>query len=336
MQKLLYFIVHFLFWTTFIALSWMSIKANPEEIAFMVNRPWAPFMLLGWGALNFYTFYFYFQPRFLDTRKYTLYLLVAVAFSVILSSIFVGAFWLVYPEFRPYALQKLFESMVGSFLISQCGSLLRGFISWNQNLQNRTALENQSLRNELAMLKAQLSPHFLFNTLNNIDSLIYQSRDEASATLIKLAALLRYMLYESDGKEVPLEKEIQYLEQLTELQRLRFEQSNYVEFKVEKETNEATIAPLLFLPFIENAFKFVSQPASMPAIKIDLTATENWVRLQCQNYFNPNAKKSLDKGHGIGLANARRRLELLYPNMFDLQVSPEGNMFKVDLSIQLK
>lgn len=336
MQKLLYFIVHFLFWSTFIALSWMSIKSNPDEIAFITGRLWAPFILMLWGAFNFYTFYFYFQPRFLDTRKYVQYLLVSVTFSVVMSAVFVGVFWLIYPEFREHALQKYLESIVGSFLISQCGSLLRGFISWNQNLQNRTALENQSLRNELAMLKAQLSPHFLFNTLNNIDSLIYQSQEEASAMLIKLSALLRYMLYESEGKEVPLEKEIEYIHQLTELQRLRFEQPDYVELQVNQTSNELMIAPLLFLPFIENAFKFVSQPAAMPAIRIHMDASEEEVKLQCENYFNPNAKKDPEKRTGIGLANARRRLELLYPNAFDLQVASKGNLFLVNLSIRMK
>lgn len=336
MQKLLYFIVHFLFWTTFIALSWMSMKANPGELEFITGRPEAPFLLLFWGALNFYAFYFYFQPRFLDSRKYVQYLGVALLFSVLMSLFFVGLFWLIYPGFRPFAEQKLLESIVGSFLISQCGSLLRGFVSWNQNLHNKTALENQSLRNELAMLKAQLSPHFLFNTLNNIDSLIYQSRDEASAMLIKLAALLRYMLYESEGKEVPLEKEIEYIRQLTELQRLRFEDSDYVELIVEQEAKDLTIAPLLFLPFIENVFKFVSQPTSMPAIRIRLTANKDHVALSCQNYFNPEARKDPERRQGIGLANARRRLELLYPNAFDLEVATKDNLFEVHLTIDMK
>ncbi len=336
MQRLLYFVVHFLFWTTFIALSWMSIKANPGEQEFISDRPEAPFLLLFWGALNFYSFYFYFQPRLLDTRKYVQYLLVALIFSLLMSLFFVGIFWLIYPEFRPFAMQKLFESIVGSFLISQSGSLLRGFINWNQNLQNKTALENQSLRNELAMLKAQLSPHFLFNTLNNIDSLIYRSRDEASAMLIKLAALLRYMLYESDGKEVPLGKEIAYIRQLTELQQLRFEEPDYVELEVEQASKELTIAPLLFLPFIENAFKFVSQPGTMPAIRIRLIATKEKVTLTCQNYFNPKAKKDPEQRQGIGLANARRRLELLYPGAFELGVSHNDNLFEVHLAIEMK
>lgn len=334
MQKLIYFTVHFLFWTTFVALSWMSISSNPNELEFLLAHTEAPLLLLLWGIINFYSFYYYFQPLFLDARRHFSYLIVSVVFSAVTSLLFVLIFWLMYPSFREFAQQKFLEGMIGSFLISQCGSLLRGFISWNQNLQNKTALENQSLRNELAMLKAQLSPHFLFNTLNNIDTLIYRSPDEASAMLIKLSGLLRYMLYESDGKEVPIKKEIAYIRQLTELQRMRFEQSDYVELKVNKSTNEMTIAPLIFLPFIENAFKFVSKPPTMPAIMIHLDVTDQLVRLNCRNYFRSSSQETSVERKGIGLANARRRLELLYSNSFDLRISTKDNWFEVNLSIK--
>lgn len=335
MQKLLYFIVHFLFWTTFVALSWMSISSNPEEIGFFLMHPESSIFLILWGISNFYIFYFYFQPLFLDTRRYYIYLTVSIVYSVVMSLFFVGIFWLLYPSFREVAYEKLIHGIVGAFLTSQCGSLLRGFISWNQNLQNKTALENQSLRNELAMLKAQLSPHFLFNTLNNIDSLIYKSQDEASAMLIKLASLLRYMLYESEGKEVPLEQEMEYIRQLAELQRMRFEQPDYVRIQLTNEATDLTIAPLLFLPFIENAFKFVSQPAEMPAISIDLNANKDRVQLICRNYFGTKPQESDEKRQGIGLANARRRLELLYPDAFDLLISRKEKVFEVNLSIAM-
>ncbi len=334
MQKLLYFIVHFFFWTTFIALSWVSVSANPEELGFLSTHFEAPLLLLLWGIINFYSFYFYFQPLLLDSRKYIPYLIVSILFSTLISLLFIGIFWLMYPSFREMAEQKLLESMVGSFVIGQCGSLLRGFISWNQNLQNKTALENQSLRNELAMLKAQLSPHFLFNTLNNIDTLIYRSQDEASSMLIRLADLLRYMLYESDGKEVPVEKEIEYIRQLTDLQRIRFEQPDYIELSIDNQTNDVTMAPLLFLPYVENAFKFVSRPSAMPAITISVEVKGGRVRLICRNYFSAKSGDSEEVRKGIGLANARRRLELLYPDSFDLRVSTRDNIFEVDLSVK--
>ena len=335
MQRLVYFTVHFLFWTTFLALSWTSVSSNAMELAFMRTHPEATLLMIIWGVINFYSFYYYVQPLFLDTKRYISYFLVSVATSVAMTSVFIIIFWLVYPSFHVYAQEKFLGGIVGSFLISQCGSLLRGFISWNQNLQNKTALENQSLRNELAMLKAQLSPHFLFNTLNNIDSLICKSQDEASATLIKLSGLLRYMLYESESKEVPIIREIEYIQQLTELQQLRFEAKNFIHLQINNSSPELKIAPLLFLPFIENAFKFVSNPKEMPAINIKLDVESKLVRLTCHNYFVPKVKNARQEQGGIGLANARRRLELLYPDHFDLHVSTTGNIFVVDLSIKI-
>ena len=335
MQRLVYFIVHFLFWATFLALSWMSVSSNAVELEFLKTYPEAFLLMIIWGVINFYSFYYYIQPMFLDTKKYVSYFLVSVASSVAMTVVFITIFWLVYPSFHEYALKKLFEGLGGSFLISQCGSLLRGFISWDQNLQNKTALENQSLRNELAMLKAQLSPHFLFNTLNNIDSLIYKSQDEASATLIKLSELLRYMLYDSESKEVLITKEIEYIKQLTELQQLRFEEKNFIHLEIKNSCPELKIAPLLFLPFIENAFKFVSNPKALPAINIKLLIENNLVRLTCQNYFVLKVKNADPEQGGIGLANARRRLELLYPDHFDLHLSMTGDLFVVDLSIKI-
>ena len=321
MQKLFYFVVHFLFWTAFIAISWLTVSASPEEMAFIYEHKEVPFLLLIWGGINFYSFYFYFQPLLLDTRKYTRYLLFSIIYAVVVSALVIAVFWLFYPAFRDIALQKLMESTVGTFLISQSGSLLRGFVSWNKNLQKQTILENESLRNELGLLKAQLSPHFLFNTLNNIDTLIYRSQDEASAMLIKLAALLRYMLYESDGKEVPIEREIDYISQLTELQRLRFEKPDFIELAVENKGSQVKIAPLLFLPFVENAFKHVSSSPDMPAIVIRLTVTDEEVQLTCKNHFRPKTQGEGKQHSGIGLANARRRLALLYPDRFDLEVT---------------
>lgn len=336
MQKLLYIIVHLLFWTTFTALSWMAISTNPGETAFILDHPSAAILLTFWAMVNFYTFYFYVQPEYLDTRKYVMYLFISIGFCVLSSLLFVSAFWLFFESFKPYALQKFAEGIGGTFLISQCGSLLKGFVSWNEGLKQKTALENQSLKNELAMLKAQLSPHFLFNTLNNIDTLIYKSQDEASAMLIKLSELLRYMLYESETKEVSIDKELEYLSQLTGLQKMRFEEREFIELKINNQNSELKIAPLLLLPFVENAFKFVSNPEELPAIKMSINVSENAIHFRCENYFNAIKDETKGANSGIGLINARRRLELLYPNRFELVINQIKNKFFVDLYLSSK
>ncbi|MGL1887321.1 MAG: sensor histidine kinase [Reichenbachiella sp.] len=334
MQKLLYLVVHLLFWTTFTTLSWMAISSTPGEMAFIMDNPGAALLLMFWGVVNFYTFYLFVQPRFLDTRKFLTYFFISIAFSVLSSLAFVSIFWLIFESFRPYALQKFVEGIGGTFLISQSGSLLKGFVSWNESLHQKTELENKSLKNELAMLKAQLSPHFLFNTLNNIDTLIYKSQDEASAMLIRLSGLLRYMLYESDTSKVSIEQEMEYVHQLTDLQKLRFVDSDFIELTVNNHNPKLKIAPLLFLPFIENAFKFVSNPEQMPAISIKIDVGENIVHFTCRNYCNTEAMpKEGETAGGIGLFNARRRLELMYPDDFKLDVSQSENQFFVDLTL---
>lgn len=330
MQKLLYTVVHLLFWTTFSTLSWMAISSNPGETAFISGHPSATLLLIGWALVNFYTFYFYVQPLFLDSRKFVTYLFLSIGFSLLSSLVFISVFWAVFESFRPYAAQKFVEGIVGTFLISQCGSLLKGFVSWNESLNKKTELENQSLKNELSMLKAQLSPHFLFNTLNNIDTLIYKSQDEASAMLIRLSELLRYMLYESDTKEVSIDKELEYLQQLTDLQKLRFQEREFIELNINNQNPDLRIVPLLLLPFVENAFKFVSNPEELPAIKISIDVGEKDVHFRCENYFDTNEGTSTGTG-GIGLINARRRLELLYPDRFELTINKIKNKFLVDL-----
>lgn len=333
MQKLLYIVVHLLFWITFSALSWMAISTNPDETAFISSNPTAILLLLLWALVNFYTFYFYVQPLFLDARKLLMYLLISIGFSLVSSFIFVGGFWVLFESFRPYALQKLIEGIGGTFLISQSGSLLKGFVNWNESLNQKTELENRSLKNELSMLKAQLSPHFLFNTLNNIDTLIYKSQDEASAMLIKLSELLRYMLYESNTGEVSIDQELEYLQQLTELQKLRFEEPEFIELKVNNQNTQLKIVPLLLLPFVENAFKFVSNPTALPAIKIHIDVEESQIHFHCENYFNAHEGTSAINTGGIGLINARRRLELLYPGRFELNINKTDNQFFVDLHL---
>ncbi len=336
MQKLLYIVVHLLFWTTFTALSWMAISANPGETTFILNHPSAIVLLTCWALVNFYTFYFYVQPLFLDSGKFVTYLFISIGLSVISSLVFVGSFWIFFESFRPYAIQKFVEGIGGTFLISQCGSLLKGFVNWNESLHQKTELENRSLKNELSMLKAQLSPHFLFNTLNNIDTLIYKSQDEASAMLIRLSELLRYMLYESETKEVLIDKELEYLQQLTDLQKLRFQEREFIELKINNHNSELKIAPLLLLPFVENAFKFVSNAQQLPAIKISIDVEENHIHFRCENYFNASENTSGVNTGGIGLINARRRLELLYPDRFKLAINKINNQFFVDLYLSSK
>lgn len=332
-QKLVYTVVHVIFWVVYLMLSWSNINHFEDSKIFFGLHPEAHLLMLFWAMCSFYSFYFYVHPKFFDRGRYVIYFLISVLVATVFTIMAVFSLIVLYDGHFMMFWPRAAGGILGSFIIAQCGSLLKGFVNWNENLQKAAELENRSLRNELTTLKAQLSPHFLFNTLNNIDTLIHKSQEEASATLIKLSELLRYMLYDSESRAVAIRREIDYIEGLIDLQRLRFRDRNFVELKVNCLYPELKIAPLLFLPFIENAFKFVSAGGQSPAIKISLEVKENEVRFACMNYFD--ASQISESRGGIGLTNTKRRLELLYKGHYELDIETTHMTYQVRLNLTI-
>lgn len=332
-QKLVYTTVHVIFWAVFFSLSWSNINQFSDSRDFFQLHPEAHAFMLLWAMCSFYSFYIYVHPQLFDKGKYVTYFLVSLTISIFITLAAVTTLVIIYDSAFIKFWPRAAGGVLGSFVIAQCGSLLRGFVNWNENIQNAAELENKSLRNELSSLKAQLSPHFLFNTLNNIDTLIHKSQDEASATLIKLSELLRYMLYDSETKLVAISREVEYIEQLIDLQRLRFADKAFVNLEINCSNPNLKIAPLIFLPFIENAFKFVTSGNHKPAIDIRLTVKGNDVFFTCQNQFDATQKQAADGG--IGLSNTKRRLELLYKGNFDLSIQIKDSMYQVRLSLKV-
>lgn len=332
-QKLVYTVVHVIFWVVYLMLSWSNINQFEDSRIFFGLHPEAHVLMLFWAMCSFYSFYFYVHPKFFDRGRYVSYFLISLLVATLLTLFAVSSLIILYDGTFMMFWPRAAGGILGSFIIAQCGSLLKGFVNWNENIQKAAELENRSLRNELSTLKAQLSPHFLFNTLNNIDTLIHKSQDEASATLIKLSDLLRYMLYDSETKAVSIGKEIDYMKQLIDLQRLRFQDQSFVKLEVNCLNTELKIAPLLFLPFIENAFKFVTTGKNRPAISIKLDVNENQVKFFCMNYFD--ATQLPTNEGGIGLANTRRRLELLYKDNYDLTIDSSQSTYQVSLNLTI-
>ncbi|HSQ41044.1 MAG TPA: histidine kinase [Fibrobacteraceae bacterium] len=198
----------------------------------------------------------------------------------------------------------------------------------------RQLLENEHLRSELSYLKLQLSPHFLFNTLNNIYALAGLAPEKAQIAVHHLSKMLRYLLYETDTDTVPIQGEVAFLESYIQLMRLRLPAhvSLFVDMKVEDE--QAPIAPLLSLPLIENAFKHGVHPVEPSRINILLQEKDHDLNLRILNSNYP--KTDLDhSGSGLGLSNLAKRLELLYHGLFRYHVSPNPNEYVVELSIHL-
>jgi len=201
----------------------------------------------------------------------------------------------------------------------------------------RIEQENKSLREaktqaELAFLKNQINPHFLYNTLNYIYSLAYPVSEKLADAVIKLSQLMRYMLTENPDGQVDLQKEVEYIENYISMYQLRFEDAFFVDFKTEGDIAGKRVAALLLIPFVENAFKYGVVNDPLRPIRINLKVTGNRMDFTVSNKINHSQK---DHSTGVGLVNIRRRLELIYPNKHELLVSENGQTYKATVAISL-
>lgn len=208
-------------------------------------------------------------------------------------------------------------------------------VNWYQQEKIRKELENQRLRAELSYLKMQVNPHFLFNALNNIYSLaVIENSKRTGDSIMKLSDLMRYVLYEKEDEEhkVRLDNEIRHINSYIDLERLRHEGELYVNFSIEGEPNTCRIPPLLLFPLIENAFKHGIRGVAEKPINIELKISDHHLEFFIQNYKNDYMK---DKVGGIGIQNVRKRLDLLYPNKYTLDVKETDDQFFVKLQLPL-
>jgi two-component system LytT family sensor kinase len=195
--------------------------------------------------------------------------------------------------------------------------------------------ENEHLKTELSFLRSQVSPHFMFNVLNNIVSLARKKSDLVEGTVIQLSHLMRYMLYESDESKVSLVKEIEYLRSYVDLQMMRFGNDVKVTFDAENSAPLIFIEPMLLIPFVENAFKHGLGMIEHPEITIFLRSTEKELVFQVKNKVGSQTKATAE-GSGIGLQNVKRRLNLLYGENHRLVISESPGTFVVDLNLIFK
>ncbi len=196
--------------------------------------------------------------------------------------------------------------------------------------------QKERLQSELSFLRSQISPHFIFNILNSIVYLIRSKSDSAESVTIKLSELMRYMLYESDEVQVPLSKELEYLKNYIELQKVRFEEDVEIKLSVSGNAGSQLIEPMLLIPFVENAFKHGVGMIAEPIIDIDVKCTPHSFHYVVKNKIAPETFENKDGSSGIGLKNVKRRLELLYPDAHKFSIIEENGWFNVNLDIGLK
>jgi hypothetical protein len=211
--------------------------------------------------------------------------------------------------------------------------IIKFFKYWNKKQQDWLQAQQEKITAELQLLKAQVHPHFLFNTLNNIYSFSLENSPKTPALILKLSSLLSYMLYDCKTEEVRLEKELEIMKNYIGLERERYGNKIDISWNVTGEVRDKFIAPLMMLPFIENAFKHgISDQIEKCWLSVDISLKENTLKAKIANSKNEYAPR---RNNGIGIANVKKRLVFIYPGRHELKLSDEGDFFVVSLMIRL-
>ncbi|MCQ6956496.1 sensor histidine kinase [Mucilaginibacter aquariorum] len=296
------------------------------------------------SAITYILYYLVLFPKYLQQRKFWL----ALAFGL---AIAVGAAVLSYILHR-YLIEtgRVLDMdeggkngrstavkviMVTSFINLIAGVIalsIKGFTTWVSEIRLKELLKEKNYEMEMALVKSQLDPHLLFNTINNIDALILKDAVKASNYLNQLSGIMRFILYETKTEQILLHKEVEYLEKYIALQKIRTANQNYVNFSVTGVMGNKLIAPMVFIPFIENAFKHTNNKKIENAITIDIFVNDDNVRLLCANKFDPRPS-ARQPDSGLGNELIRKRLDLLYKGKHSLRVDKTNELYSIDLMI---
>ncbi len=341
-QDVVVVILHAIAWFLYFGMFYLT--ASPRG-ASPVHRLWYIISIVVIDVPLFYYFYHNAIPRLLASKRGWLFTGLLLGFTALYPLLRYGSDLIItyyLPDFQSPLTNLVIAQFWGAygvrslsclFVISMAG-MGKFTFDWFKNARIRRELENQNLTSELAFLKSQINPHFLFNTLNNIHTLAYKKSDEAPEAIMKLSELMRYMLYESDTEMVPLDTEIAHLKSFIGLQALRFKTTDIVQLNISGDTANKEIAPLLLLPFVENAFKHGYNLKKEGAIVISLKAEED-VQFSVENEKPPEGMLShKDEAGGIGLENISRRLELIYKTGYTLAVDESSSYFKINLTLK--
>ncbi len=331
-------IVHIVTWAFFLAIT--AIQSNfrfdtiPNEFYFLNII----FITV------FYLNYAFLIPEYLLNKKIILYIIISLL--LIISFIFILE-TILKPVIRPRFFDEILKNnarqfrenninlnppilLLLFFALSTCIKLVS---EWYRSEKERTIAASQKINSELSFLKAQLNPHFLFNTLNSIYSLANKKSDDTTVAIVTLSELMRYMIYEANEEYISLKKEVEYIKNYISLQLLRLKDSSGVKINVHGDLNYK-IEPLLLISFIENAFKYGTDYKGKTDIRIIISSRNDELQLQVHNLSS--LQITINKNSGIGLENIQNRLNLLYPNAHTLEIASDEKSFGIDLKIKLK
>lgn len=337
---------HSMIWCFFIVTSLIQFYESPFHINTDFYIQWIT------GILLFYLNYLYLVPSLLLQKKYWHYFTIVISLIILFIIIRYNFF---IPEFQNMGpnrtinsgkeiltnpglkrKQPFFLKAVPSFfyiLIITISTIIKTLSELYNNQQNKLIAETHRTATELNYLRKQTNPHFLFNSLNSIYSLAYKKSDLVPDAIVTLSEMMRYMLYETDNKSVFLEKEINYIKNYLELQKLRLNNIENITINIHGETKNKFIEPLLLISFIENAFKYGTDYKGTAFVKIKITIEDTildfWVENKIENHWKD------PENSGIGMTNIESRLNLLYPNAHQLTIIETDSNYSVHLNLKL-
>jgi two-component system LytT family sensor kinase len=341
-------LIHSMIWCFFICTSLIQFYESP----FHINTDFYVQWIL--GIMLFYLNYIYLVPSLLLQKKYISYFGILLVLIVI---IMVCRYQFFMPEFREMRppndinfskihhggnpriekkTQPFFFKIVPSFfyiLIIAISTIIKTLSEFYDDQQNKLIAESQRTATELNYLRKQTNPHFLFNSLNSIYSLAHKKSDLVPDAIVTLSEMMRYMLYETDNKTVFLEKEINYIKNYIELQKLRLNNIENIIINIHGETKNKYIEPLLLISFIENAFKYGTDYKGAAFVKIKITIEGNILDFWVENKVENSTKDP--ENSGIGLVNIKSRLNLLYPNAHKLTIIETDSNYSAHLNLKL-
>ncbi len=335
-------ILNFVFWGIIMAVLTLALVMSKQEHT--VKDYLITFGVFGFlNVAVFYINYIYLIPELIKKRKqYWLYffffvfLIVAAAglktFVAILNPeealMYTTGTKRVTLSMSTFVINAVFST--GFFLVFSC--IIKFAVDWFYNEKIQRSLESERKDMELQFLKSQLNPHFLFNSLNNIYSLAYQKSDKTADAILKLSEIMRYMIYESNDSWVSLDKEVEYVQSYIELQKLRFKDGAAVDVTIHGEIDGQQVVPLILISFVENAFKHGVANDHENPIKINIIANQKILHFSVSNKKSTSNKDGIG---GVGLNNVERRLQLLYPDRYKLNIINTPTHYTTELMLDL-
>lgn len=332
-------VLHASFWCVYFSFFYYQISfprkgIEPDFIDVLINSIYQ----VGGMMLVSYLNYFFFLPRFLKNKNLGRYLLEYLPiFSVIIFGFIKGKQYIMdggtHTEHFFYTSRYYTSVFLSSLFLVIFVGMLKFAEDWFELEAKKREIEHEKLTAELRFLKAQINPHFLFNTLNNLYYLAFTQSPNTTEVIAMLSQMMRYMIYDSNHAKVPLSKEIEYMDNYIQLEKLRLNNNIPIEFEVKGNIEGKMIVPLVMITFLENAFKHgVSTNSSEAFIKVKIDLDEKRCLYTVENTKLP--EKSHEKS-GIGLQNVKRRLDLSYPDNYVLNIKETPDRYAVELHLIL-